>query len=359
MRRRLVPIAVVASRRWRCPRAALAHDQPETDQSTLGHGRLDDGHVLRLLGPRARRVPRGVEGGRTSTSSTRTRRSRCYVEEEDYYTPEWALAEEEWARMTMPSGNSPQTTHRRTTTTCSPTTRTTAASTTWHGGLGLARLDVGLRGRARRVILICWVWQYRTTRQRSAASTRSTAGASYTTEARRPGYALLPRAHRRSLTVLRGRAHHRPPRLGADLLMASAPLPFVSYSSLTEVVVPAIEWPEAVRLAAGAQGPRPGVPRLPALRRLHPAPRTTASVRIHCYTTWDTPGQLEAFLERGYTLERLLADFGDSRARSGASSWRRSSDGATPRRPARPLARLSRRRRGRPPLARRRSAARG
>ena len=33
-------------------------------------------------------------------------------------------------------------------------------------------------------------------------------------------------------------------------------------------------------------------------------------MRIHCYTTWDTPGQLEAFLERGYTFERLLADFG-------------------------------------------------
>ena len=26
-------------------------------------------------------------------------------------------------------------------------------------------------------------------------------------------------------------------------------------------------------------------------------------VRIHCYTTWDTPEQLEAFLERGYTFE--------------------------------------------------------
>jgi hypothetical protein len=33
-------------------------------------------------------------------------------------------------------------------------------------------------------------------------------------------------------------------------------------------------------------------------------------VLLHCYTTWDTPTQLEAFLERGYTLERLLADFG-------------------------------------------------
>jgi hypothetical protein len=34
-------------------------------------------------------------------------------------------------------------------------------------------------------------------------------------------------------------------------------------------------------------------------------------VRIHCYTTWDTSTQLEAFLERGYTFERLLADLGE------------------------------------------------
>ena len=31
---------------------------------------------------------------------------------------------------------------------------------------------------------------------------------------------------------------------------------------------------------------------------------------VHCYTTWDTAGQLEVFLERGYTFERLLADIG-------------------------------------------------
>jgi hypothetical protein len=32
------------------------------------------------------------------------------------------------------------------------------------------------------------------------------------------------------------------------------------------------------------------------------------AMRIHCYTTWDTPEQLEAFLERGYTFERMLVD---------------------------------------------------
>jgi hypothetical protein len=33
-------------------------------------------------------------------------------------------------------------------------------------------------------------------------------------------------------------------------------------------------------------------------------------VRVHCYTTWDTMAQLEVFLERGYTFERLIADVG-------------------------------------------------
>ena len=32
---------------------------------------------------------------------------------------------------------------------------------------------------------------------------------------------------------------------------------------------------------------------------------------VHCYTTWDTPSQLEAFLERGYTFERMLAHIGE------------------------------------------------
>jgi hypothetical protein len=31
-------------------------------------------------------------------------------------------------------------------------------------------------------------------------------------------------------------------------------------------------------------------------------------VRVHCYTTWDTLEQLEVYLDRGYTFERLLGD---------------------------------------------------
>ena len=46
----------------------------------------------------------------------------------------------------------------------------------------------------------------------------------------------------------------------------------------------------------------PGCQKLEAF--VAPGQATTA----HCYTTWDTPEQLEAFLERGYTFERMLAD---------------------------------------------------
>jgi hypothetical protein len=34
-------------------------------------------------------------------------------------------------------------------------------------------------------------------------------------------------------------------------------------------------------------------------------------VFLHCYTTWDTIEQLEAFLERGYTVVRMLDDVAD------------------------------------------------
>ena len=95
--------------------------------------------------------------------------------------------------------------------------------------------------------------------------------------------------------------------------MAGAPLPFVSYSSLTEVVATAAEWEG---LYASLQTLKGHVQEYPGCQRFDVFIRAEDSgeVRIHCYTTWDTPWQLEAFLERGYTLERLLADFGDSSA---------------------------------------------
>jgi hypothetical protein len=89
--------------------------------------------------------------------------------------------------------------------------------------------------------------------------------------------------------------------------MATAP-PFVSYSSFTEVTIPAIEW-EAVY--ASLQALKGHVQEYPGCQNFDVFVRAEddGDVRLHCYTTWDTPAQLEAFLERGYTFERLLADF--------------------------------------------------
>jgi quinol monooxygenase YgiN len=89
----------------------------------------------------------------------------------------------------------------------------------------------------------------------------------------------------------------------------SAVLPFVSYSSSTEVLVPADRWED---LYASMQSLKAHVQEYPGCQRFDVFVRAqdNGDVLLHCYTTWDTPTQLEAFLERGYTLERLLADFG-------------------------------------------------
>ncbi len=86
-------------------------------------------------------------------------------------------------------------------------------------------------------------------------------------------------------------------------------LPFVTYSTLSEAVIPAEDW-EA--LYASLQALKGHVQEYPGCQRFDVFIRAEqdGDVRIHCYTTWDTPAQLEAFLERGYTFERLLADFG-------------------------------------------------
>jgi hypothetical protein len=88
--------------------------------------------------------------------------------------------------------------------------------------------------------------------------------------------------------------------------MAAAP-PFVAYSSMSEVVVPASEWPT---LYASLQAYKAHVQEYPGCQRMEvfAAVDDDRSMRLHCYTTWDTPEQLEVFLERGYTFERLLDD---------------------------------------------------
>ena len=86
-------------------------------------------------------------------------------------------------------------------------------------------------------------------------------------------------------------------------------LPIVVYSTCTELVVSAEAWPPfygSLQALKGHVQEYPGCQRFDVFFRAEPE----AAVRVHCYTSWDTLGQLEAFLERGYTFERLVADFG-------------------------------------------------
>jgi hypothetical protein len=90
--------------------------------------------------------------------------------------------------------------------------------------------------------------------------------------------------------------------------MAAAP-PFVSYSSMSEVVISAADWPF---LYASLQAYKAHVQEYPGCQRMEAfvAVQDDGSMRVHCYTTWDTPEQLDAFVEWGYTFERLLGDVG-------------------------------------------------
>jgi hypothetical protein len=90
--------------------------------------------------------------------------------------------------------------------------------------------------------------------------------------------------------------------------MVSA-LPYVTYSSFSAALVPAAEWPD---LYASLQALKGHVQEYPGCQGFDVFVRAEVNgdIRIHCYTTWDTATQLEAFLERGYTFERLLADVG-------------------------------------------------
>jgi hypothetical protein len=91
--------------------------------------------------------------------------------------------------------------------------------------------------------------------------------------------------------------------------MSAEALPIVVYSTCSEVVVPVAEWP---RLYGSLQALKGHVQEYPGCQRFDvfmlAAPQE--AVRVHCYTSWDTLGQLEAFVERGYTFDRLLDDLG-------------------------------------------------
>jgi hypothetical protein len=86
-------------------------------------------------------------------------------------------------------------------------------------------------------------------------------------------------------------------------------MPIVVYSTCSEVVVANAD---RLRLYGSLQALKGHVQEYPGCQRfdvfIRAAPEE--AVRIHCYTSWDTLAQLEAFLERGYTFERLIADMG-------------------------------------------------
>jgi hypothetical protein len=86
-------------------------------------------------------------------------------------------------------------------------------------------------------------------------------------------------------------------------------MPIVVYSTCSEVVVPSEDWSGVY---ASLQALKGHVQEYPGCQRFDVFIRAAheEAVRIHCYTSWDTLGQLEAFLERGYTFERLIADSG-------------------------------------------------
>lgn len=87
---------------------------------------------------------------------------------------------------------------------------------------------------------------------------------------------------------------------------ASSVLPYVSWSSASMARITAADWPlvfGSMQALKGHVQEYPGCQKLEAF--VEPAGE---DYRIHCYTTWDTPEQLEIFLERGYTFERMLAD---------------------------------------------------
>ena len=83
-------------------------------------------------------------------------------------------------------------------------------------------------------------------------------------------------------------------------------LPYVAWSSETVAVVPNDAWPQVY---AAMQALKGHVQEYPGCQKLEAFVAAEGDLfRINCYTTWDTPEQLEAFLERGYTFERMLVD---------------------------------------------------
>jgi hypothetical protein len=87
---------------------------------------------------------------------------------------------------------------------------------------------------------------------------------------------------------------------------AASALPYVAWSSETVVLVPAADWPHVY---ASLQALKGHVQEYPGCQKLEAfVAAEGGDFRVNLYTTWDTPEQLEAYLERGYTAARMLAD---------------------------------------------------
>ena len=95
MRRRLVIVALLVLAALALPAAALAHDQPETDQSrwVMVDWMMDTFFVFSGLA-----LVAFVAAWKTGAFHDLDSHASIplYVQEEDYYTPDWALDEEEW-----------------------------------------------------------------------------------------------------------------------------------------------------------------------------------------------------------------------------------------------------------------------
>jgi peptidoglycan/LPS O-acetylase OafA/YrhL len=95
MRRRALVFFAVALAALVVPAAALAHDQPETQQSrwVMADWMLDTFFIFSGLALVA--FLAAWKAGHFHELD-KMGSIPLYIEEEDYYTPEWALDEEEW-----------------------------------------------------------------------------------------------------------------------------------------------------------------------------------------------------------------------------------------------------------------------
>ena len=95
MRRRLIVFGLLVALALAVPAAALAHDQPETKQSrwVMADWMMDTFFVFAGFALVA--FLAAWKAGAFHELDTHAS-IPLYVQEEDYYTPEWAFSEEEW-----------------------------------------------------------------------------------------------------------------------------------------------------------------------------------------------------------------------------------------------------------------------